>query len=207
MTSRTMMGKLLILGPVGIMASWLIWGGVLGFPDQGDHAAMVAAVSQNAEITKWLLGLAAFFMFLMVAGLAGLRNTMTGGFGSDYAAMGVLIVIMSAAFGLGEIALTIVAGDVGSAGNPAVATTIYLAGNGIGAISTAGLFLGFTAIGLGVYIQKNHNTIIAVLLTASGLFGLVLALYDYGSQLMVISFVAMTISMVAIGVSTLRSSD
>ena len=207
MTSRTMMGKLLIIGPIGIMASWFAWGGLIGVADQGDHAAMVAAVSQNAEITKWLLGLAALFMFLMVAGLAGLKNTMAGGPGSDYAAMGVLIVVMSAAFGLGEIALTIVAGDVGSAGNPAVATTVYLAGNGIGAISTAGLFLGFTAIGLGVYIQKNYNTIIACLLTASGLLGLGLALYDYGSQLIAIAFIAMTISVAAIGVSILRSSD
>jgi hypothetical protein len=107
---------------------------------------------------------------------------MAGGFGSDDAAMGVLIVTMSAVFGLGEIALTIVAGDVGSAGNPAVATTIYLAGNGIGAISTASILLGFIAIGLGVYIQKNYNAIIACLLTASGLFGLVLALYDYGRK-------------------------
>ena len=64
-----------------------------------------------------------------------------------------------------------------------------------------------TAIGLGVYIQKNYNTIIACLLTASGLLGLGLALYDYGSQLIAIAFIAMTISVAAIGVSILRSSD
>lgn len=207
MTSRTMIGRLLILGPIGMIACWLGWSIVIGNPDAGDHAAMVAAVSQNPESTKWLLGLAALFMFFLVGGLAGLRNTMTGGPGSSYAAMGVLIIIMSAAFGLGEIALTIVAGDVGSAGNAAAAMTIYLAGNGIGAVSSAGIFLGFAALGLGVYIQKNFNTIIACLLTVTSLFGLVMALYDYGSVLLAVGFIGMTISVVAMGVSTLRSSE
>ena len=207
MTSRTMMGRLLILGPCTIWAAWLIWGGILGFPDAGDHTAMVAAVSANAGVTKWLLGLAALGMFLMVAGLQGLRNSMPGGQGSDYVAMGVLITTLSAAFGLGEIALTIVAGDVGAAGNVPTAMTIYLAGNGIGSLSTAGIFLGFTVIGLGVYIEKNHNTIIAILLLVSGLFGLGLSLYDYGSQLIGIAYLAMILSVISIGSSILRSSD
>ena len=64
MVSRTMIGRLLILGPIGGLACWLIWGGILGFPDNGDHAAMVAAISGNAESTKWIMGLAALFFFL-----------------------------------------------------------------------------------------------------------------------------------------------
>ncbi|MQF82606.1 hypothetical protein FIM02_00375 [SAR202 cluster bacterium AD-802-E10_MRT_200m] len=207
MISRTMIGRLLILGPIGMFASWFGWSMALGNPDSGDHAAMIAAVSQNPESTKWLLGLAGLFMFFMIGGLTGLRNTMTGGPGSSYAALGVLIIIMSGAFNLSEIALIIVAGDVGAAGNASAATTIYLAGNGIGAVSSAGIFLGFATLGLGVYIQKNFSSIIACLLIATTLIGLVTALYDYGNILMAVGFIGMTISVVAMGVSTLRSSE
>ena len=190
-----------------MMASWMIWGALMGFPDQGDHTAMVSAISANAAISKWLMGLATLFVLLMAAGIAGLKGSMAGGSGSDYAAIGILIFLMSAAFGLGETALTIAAGDVGATGNAAVATTIYLAGNGIGAIATAGIFLGMSILGLGIYIQKNFNIILAVLLIASGLFGIVMTLYDYGNPSMIVGYAGMSLCVVAMGVSTLRASD
>ena len=207
MSSRTMAGRLLVLSPIGLMACWIIWGGVIGFPDSGDHAAMVAGISANAEATKWLLGLAMLFVFLLIGGLAGLRSSMAGGSGSDYATLGVLIIAMSATFNLGEIAATIAAADVGAAGNGAVAMTIYLAGNGIGATSSAGMMLGIAILGYGVYTQKNFHTIIAALLIVAGIFGLVMALYDYGSPLMAIGYVGMSLGVAAMGVSTLRSAD
>jgi len=207
MSSRTMTGWLLVLGPIGCMACWIIWGGVIGFPDSGDHGAMVAGISANAEATKWLLGLAMFFIFLLIGGLAGLRSSMAGGSGSDYATLGVLIIAMSATFNLGEIAATIAAADVGAAGNGAVAMTIYLAGNGIGATSSAGMMLGIAILGYGVYTQKNFHTIIAALLIVAGIFGLVMALYDYGSSLMGIGYLGMSLGVAAMGSATLRSSD
>ena len=82
-----------------------------------------------------------------------------------------------------------------------------MAGNGIGVISTAAIFTGFIAIGLGIYIEKNFNQIIAGLLLIASLFGLVMTLYDYGSQLLVIGYMGMSLSVVALGVSMLRSSD
>ena len=207
MSSRTMTGRLLILSPIGLMASWIIWGGVMGFPDSGDHAAMVAGMSANAVATKWLLGLAMLFVFLLIGGLAGLRSSMTGGSGSDYATLGIIVIAMSATFNFGEIAASIAAADVGAAGDGARAMTIYLAGNGIGATSTAGILLGTAILGYAVYIQKNFHLIIAAVLIATGLFGAGMALYDYGSPLMVIGFMGMSLSIVAMGVSTLRSSD
>ena len=78
MTSRTMTGRLLILGSLGMIASWIIWGAIIGFPDPGDHATMVASLSANAEATKWLLGLAMLWIFLLVGGLVGLRSSITG---------------------------------------------------------------------------------------------------------------------------------
>ena len=206
MTSRTMTGSVLVAGPIGIMVSWLGWSALVGNPDSADHAAMIAAVSQNPETTKWLLGLAGLFSLFMATGLGGLRNSMPGGQGSDYVSMGVLIVTMAITAGLGEIALTIAAGEVGATGNTAVATTIYLAGNGIGVISTAAIFTGFIAIGLGIYIEKNFNQIIAGLLLIASLSGLVMTLYDYGSQLLIIGYMGMSLSVVALCVSMLRSS-
>ncbi|SVD93588.1 uncharacterized protein METZ01_LOCUS446442 [marine metagenome] len=207
MSSRTMTGWLLVLGPIGLMACWIIWRGVIGFPDSGDHAAMVAGISANAEATKWLLGLAMLFVFLLIGGLAGLRSSMAGGSGSDYATLGVLIIAMSATFNLGEIAATIAAADVGAAGNGAVAMTIYLAGNGIGATSSAGMMLGIAILGYGVYTQKNFHTIIAALLIVAGIFGLVMALYDYGSSLMGIGYLGISLGVAAMGSATLRSAD
>ena len=207
MSSRTMTGWLLVLGPIGLMACWIIWSGVIGFPDSGDHAAMVAGISTNAEATKWLLGLAMLFVFLLIGGLAGLRSSMAGGSGSDYATLGVLIIAMSATFNLGEIAATIAAADVGAAGNGAVAMTIYLAGNGIGATSSAGMMLGIAILGYGVYTQKNFHTIIAALLIVAGIFGLVMALYDYGSPLMGIGYLGISLGVAAMGSATLRSAD
>ena len=179
----------------------------MGFPDSGDHAAMVAGMSANAVATKWLLGLAMLFVFLLIGGLAGLRSSMAGGSGSDYATLGVIVIAMSATFNFGEIAASIAAADVGADGDGARAMTIYLAGNGIGATSTAGILLGAAILGYAVYIQKNFHLIIAALLIATGLFGAGMALYDYGSPLMVIGFIGMTLGIVAMGVSTLRSSD
>ena len=207
MSSRTMTGRLLILSPIGLMASWIIWGGVMGFPDSGDHAAMVAGMSANAVATKWLLGLAMLFVFLLIGGLAGLRSSMAGGSGSDYATLGIIVIAMSATFNFGEIAASIAAADVGAAGDGARAMTIYLAGNGIGATSTAGILLGTAILGYAVYIQKNFHLIIAAVLIATGLLGAGMALYDYGSPLMVIGFMGMSLGIVAMGVSTLRSSD
>ena len=207
MTSRTMTGRLLVIAPIGMIVSWLGWSILVGNPDSGDHAAMIIAVSQNPESTKWLLGLAGLFSLFMATGLSGLRNSMPGGRGSDYVSMGVLITTMAITAGLGEIALTIAAGEVAATGNAAVATTIYLAGNGIGVISTAAIFTGFLAIGLGIYIEENFNRIIAGLLLIASLFGLVMTLYDYGSQLLVIGYMGMSLSVIALGVSMLRSSD
>ena len=97
--------------------------------------------------------------------------------------------------------------DVGADGDGARAKTIYLVGNGIGATSTAGILLGTAILGYAVYIQKNFHLIIAAVLIATGLLGAEMALYDYGSPLMVIGFMGMSLSIVAMGVSTLRSSD
>ena len=207
MTSRTMTGRLLVIAPIGMIVSWFGWSALAGNPDSSDHAAMIIAVSQNPESTKWLLGLAGLFSLFMATGLSGFRNSMPGGQGSDYVSMGVLITTMAITAGLGEIALTIAAGEVGATGNTSAAATIYVAGNGIGVISTAAIFTGFLAIGLGLYIEKNFNQIIVGLLLIASLFGLVMTLYDYGSQLLVIGYMGMSLSVVALGVSMLRSSN
>ena len=120
---------------------------------------------------------------------------------------GIIVIAMSATFSFGEIAAFIVAAEIGAAGDAARAMTLYLAGNGIGATSSAGIMLGMAILGYAVYIQKNFHPIIAVILIVTGLFGTGMALYDYGSPLMPIGFIGMTIGIVSIGVSTLRSSD
>ena len=207
MNSRTMTGRLLTLSPIGLIACWISFGAAMGFPESGDHGAMVAGMSENAVATKWLMGLAMLFVVLLIGGLAGLRSSMAGGSGADYATLGIIVIAMSATFSFGEIAAFIVAAEIGAAGDAARAMTLYLAGNGIGATSSAGIMLGMAILGYAVYIQKNFHPIIAVILIVTGLFGTGMALYDYGSPLMPIGFIGMTIGIVSIGVSTLRSSD
>ena len=58
MNSRTMTGRLLTLSPIGLIACWISFGAAMGFPESGDHGAMVAGMSENAVATKWLMGLA-----------------------------------------------------------------------------------------------------------------------------------------------------
>ena len=207
MNSRTMTGRLLTLSPIGLIACWISFGAAMGFPESGDHGAMVAGMSENAVATKWLMGLAMLFVVLLIGGLAGLRSSMAGGSGADYATLGIIVIAMSATFSFGEIAAFIVAAEVGAAGDAARAMTLYLAGNRIGATSSAGIMLGMAILGYAVYIQKNFHPIIAVILIVTGLFGTGMALYDYGSPLMPIGFIGMTIGIASIGVSTLRSSD
>ncbi len=207
MSSRTMTGRLLILSPIGLMASWIIWGSVLGFPDAGDPSAMLAGMAAHAEATKWLLGLAMLFVFLLTGGLVGLRSSMTGGAGADYATLGILIMAMSATFNFGEIAASIAAAKTAAAGGGSMAMTIYIAGNAIGGLSSAGIMLGTAILGYGVCVQKIFHPIIPAVLIATGLFGAGMALYDYGSPLMVIGYMGMSLGIVAMGVSTLRSSD
>lgn len=207
MNSRTMTGRFLILGPLGIMVTWMAWGGVMGFPEASDAAATIAAISENADMTKILMAIVGGFMFIMVAGLQGLRNTMNEGPGSNYAAIGVLIVTMSAAISLGELAMSLGVADAGSAGAVELATTLYYVGSAIGVVSSAGMFLGFATIALAVYLQKNHNQIISGLLFITAVFGLIVALVDYTNNLMIVGYMGMTVSVILIGVSTLRSSE
>ena len=103
MNSRTMTGRLLTLSPIGLIACWISFGAAMGFPESGDHGAMVAGMSENAVATKWLMGLAMLFIVLLIGGLAGLRSSMAGGSGSDYATLGIIVIAMSATFSFGEI--------------------------------------------------------------------------------------------------------
>ena len=68
MNSRTMTGRLLIIGPLGIMVTWMAWGGIMGFPDAADSSAVIAATIEHADSTKTLMAIVAVFVFMMVAG-------------------------------------------------------------------------------------------------------------------------------------------
>ena len=178
-------GWLLIIGVIGSMAFGL--SNAAATADWSNDLAMLTALSTDVDWTKLSLILSAIGQIVIVLGMGGIKDAMSGGVGHKYASMAIwflaigatLNLIWSAMLGLtgdqwsSKNAAEAAAGAYAAAGNAAgaqaaaggagiaagIALSAWATAIAIGAAGTISTFIGVTLLGKGLTIQKSLHTI------------------------------------------------
>jgi hypothetical protein len=208
MSSRTLTGLLLIVGPIVLFGSFIVIGVCLGTDlDWGDASVAIPALGENAGFVKAIISVATLGMLMVAAGFAGLNDSMSGGSSAHYMRVGLLFYIIGAAVVIGESALTIGTAEAASDGNQAVAGTFFAASTAIGAVGEAIRFLGFAVMGASILVQKNLHVALGALMVVIGLIGVGMSMADYTSDFMLIGYAGAAILTLATGVLVIRAKN
>ena len=232
MSSRTLTGLLLIIGPIAMIVGFSGWIVVLGDTDFSDTKAIIPALGDHVGGIKPFALVGTVGLLLALAGIGGVKNSMDGGPGHSIAGLGFLLMVIGMVGAVAETGLTLgtgeasstaakaaaaaaaAAGTDGAAGlagdaatASAVATSLWAASQAVGAALSAVAFLGFGIVGCGILIQKNFHTVIGALMIVGGIIGAIVACADYQSPLMFIPYVAYPVLTLAMGVITVRSKS
>ena len=158
---------------------------------------------------------------MAVGGIGYIKKSMEGGPGSYIAGFAWFLIILGSAAQLGEVAATLAlaeasdnaataaaagAADI-AATNSAVASSMYAAGQAIGAVSTAFSMVGFALFGFGILQQKNFSPLVAGLIIVAAIYTAVMCLIDYENPLIAVGFIGVVVSFIALGVSLLNQKD
>ena len=207
MSSRTLTGLLLIVGPIVLLAGIIPVIASMGDIDWGDASEMIPAAVENAGLLKAAFTVCTLGMLMAAAGFAGLNHSMAGGSSAHYMRVGLLFYIIGATIAVGESALTIGLAEAASGGKQAAAEALYAASGAIGSAGEAIRFLGFALIGVSIFTQKNLHVSLGALMVVIGLIGVGVAVGDYTSDLMGIPFIGGAILTLATGVLVIRAKD
>lgn len=208
MNSRTLTGLLLIVSPIVAAASWFTYGAILGNPDPENAQAMIGALAQHADGAKWTISIATLAFLAVAGGLAGIKESMSGGSGHQIMGLGLLIFVISLAGAVAEGAFVIGTAQAAAGGNMPVAGSLYGASNAIGGLTTVIGFVGLTVIGASFLVQKNVNVIIGALFTLIGIVGLVISVAnDYPTWLLVFAWVPFMLITLVIGVVHIKAKS
>ena len=222
-------GWLLVIGIIGSIAFGL--SNAAASADWSNDAAMLTALSTDVEWTKLSFILSAIGQIVIVIGIVGMRDAMSGGVGHKYASMAIWFLaigattnlIWSALMGLTgdqwstKTALEAAAGGAAAAGQAeaaaaaaagagiagGIAVSTWATSLAIGAASNLSTFVGITLLGIGLTMQKSLHMILAALITILGIVGIALSIIDSRSTLMFIPWVGTFIIMLIIGLGTL----
>ena len=185
MSTKTVNGILFIIAAIAPLVFYL----VLGTED----GLGILTDLQTEKFVYW-------FMLSMPIALMLTMNSMKGGSGAGYAQVGFLIVVI--AYGV------VTVGDlVGAAG----ASTSDL-GDAVGQAGWGSMMLGLTLTGIGYYVQKIFpvwlsGILIAVSAYAFILIGIIGTSLDPDSPLFFVAWIGFTVSLLLLGVFTLRKKD
>jgi len=207
MSSRTLTGLLLIVGPIVLWGAFIPMFASVGNVDWGDASAFIPAMGENAGLVKTAISVATLGMLIVAAGFAGLNHSMSGGSSAHYMRVGLLFYIIGATLVVGESALTIGLAEAASGGKQAAAEALYAASGAIGSAGEAIRFLGFALIGVSIFTQKNLHVSLGALMVVIGLIGVGVAVGDYTSDLMMIGYIGATILTLATGFLVIRAKD
>jgi hypothetical protein len=208
MSSRSLAGKLLIFGPLLTLAAVLA-GPIGPSVDQGNAVAVLTALGKNVAWSQATLMLMGLGLALRTVGLAGIKDSMTGGSGYHYAQLGFLLILLGTAGELIEVALMAGAAEAAGLGAAGMATggSLWASSGAVGASSTILIFLGIAILGAAILIQKNFHVVIALGLILAGITGIVMPIIDYHSSLMAIPYVGGSVVVVVMGVLTVRNKS
>ena len=206
MSTRMLTGLLLIIGPIVLLAGFLVFGSSGALDDWSDTAGTVTELGKNPGLVKTAASIVVLGMLGGAAGLAGLSHSMAGGSGAHYARLGLLLYVVGITIGLAEYALLIGVAETAGDGQ-AGAETLFTAATAIGAGATTIWFLGLSVIGISIFVEKNLHTILAALIVMVGVIGVVIAGSDYTSDLFIIPMLGSVVVTIATGALFLRSKS
>ena len=207
MSSRTLTGLLLIVGPIVMLGAFMSIAISIGESDWGNASVVIPALGENAGLVKTLFPVAMLGMLMVAAGFAGLNHSMSGGSSAHFMRMGLLVYVIGTAVVFGEAVLSMGIAEAASDGKQAVAEALFAAAGAIGSGGEATRFLGFALMGAGILAQKNLHIALGALMVAIGLVGAGTSIADYTSNFMVIGYAGASILTLATGVLVIRAKD
>ena len=202
MTDRITTGWILIAAAILGFGGWMLWGGLMGFPDSSDADAIIKANSENKDLTVIILTVASIGFTLMVMGFRAVASN--HGKDSVLISIGRFILIPGLAISLVESAANI---GIAQAGPGAVADTLFALSVAAGGIGTSLVFGGLGLIGLTFLMQKSLNVVVDILMLVGGVVGLVVPLIDYTLQIMFVAYICLVVSALAIAIPAVRSKE
>ena len=208
MTDRITTGWILIAAAILGFGGWMLWGGLMGFPDSSDADAIIKANSDNKDLTVIILTVASIGFTLMVMGFRAVASN--HGNDSVLISIGRFILIPGLAISLVESAANI---GIAQAGPGAVADTLFALSVAAGGIGTSLVFGGLGLIGLTFLIwctlpmQTSLNVVVGILMLVGGVVGLVVPLIDYTLQIMFVAYICLVVSALAIAIPAVRSKE
>ena len=222
MDTRRITSLALIVPPLVAMIGWFVVGFVvLDGVGPDDPQKYIAELGANSTAIKYLLPLITLLFLIAIGGLGYIKKSMEGGPGAYIASFGWFLLIIGSAGQLGEVASTLAlaeasdnAATAAAAGaadiatvNSAVASSMYAAGQAIGAVTTAFSMVGLALIGVGILQRKNFSPLVAGLMIVAGIYTVAVCLIDYESQLIAIGYIGVVASFVWLGVSLLTKNE
>tara|TARA_B100001146_G_scaffold210961_1_gene209220 strand:- start:427 stop:1002 length:576 start_codon:yes stop_codon:yes gene_type:complete len=178
--------------------------------DWSSDQSMMAALSGNYSWVQLSMLISAIGQIIIIIGIFGIRDSMSGGEGHKYAVMSSLFLAIGATMNLiwgsllGVTGEAAAAGMAGSAPHMAIASATFAAAIGIGAAGGISTFVGISLLGIGISIQKNFNIIIGILLVIIGIVGIVLTLLDSRGSLLFIPWIGTFVILLAMAGLSLR---
>ena len=222
MDTRRITSLALIVPPLVAMIGWFVVGFVvLDGVGPDDPQKYIAELGANSTAIKYLFPLITLLFLMAIGGLGYIKKSMEGGPGAYIASFGWFLLIIGSAGQLGEVASTLAlaeasdnAATAAAAGaadiatvNSAVASSMYAAGQAIGAVTTAFSMVGLALIGVGILQRKNFSPLVAGLMIVAGIYTVAVCLIDYESQLIAIGYIGVVASFVWLGVSLLTKNE
>lgn len=222
MDTRRITGLALIVPPLIAIIGWFAVGFVvLDGVGPDDPQKYIAEMGANSTAITYMMPIIALLFLMAVGGVGYIKKSMEGGPGSYIAGFAWFLIILGSAAQLGEVAATLAlaeasdnaataaaagAADI-AATNSAVASSMYAAGQAIGAVSTAFSMVGFALFGFGILQQKNFSPLVAGLIIVAAIYTAVMCLIDYENPLIAVGFIGVVVSFIALGVSLLNQKD
>ena len=207
MSSRTLTGLLLIVGPIVMLGAFMSIAISIGESDWGNASVVIPALGENAGLVKTLFPVAMLGMLMVAAGFAGLNHSMSGGSSAHYMRVGLLVYVIGTAVVFGEAVLSMGIAEAASDGKQAVAESLFAASGSFGSAGEATRFLGFALMGASILTQKNLHIALGALMVVIGLIGVGTSIACYTSDFMMIGYIGSFILTLATGVLVIRAKD
>jgi hypothetical protein len=207
MSSRTLTGLLLIVGPIVALGAFMSLAISIGVSDWGNASVVIPALGENSGLAKTLFPVVMLGTLMVAAGFAGLNHSMSGGSSAHYMRMGLLVYVIGTAVLFGEAVLSMGTAEAASGGDMAVAESLLTASKHFGSAGEATRFLGFALIGASILTQKNLHIALGALMVVIGLIGVGTSIASYNSDFMMIGYIGATILTLATGVLVIRAKN
>ncbi|MEE2884643.1 MAG: hypothetical protein VX701_03010 [Chloroflexota bacterium] len=222
MDTRRITGLALIVPPLIAIIGWFAVGFVvLDGVGPDDPQKYIAEMGANSTAITYMMPIITLLFLMAVGGVGYIKKSMEGGPGSYIAGFAWFLIILGSAGQLGEVAATLALAEASdnaataaaagaaaiAATNSAVASSMYAAGQAIGAVTTAFSMVGFALFGVGILQQKNFSPLVAGLIIVAGIYTAVMCLIDYENPLIAVGFIGVVVSFIALGVSLLNQKD